>query len=105
MIVVLVVTFSIIAIVGTIFHRRHKRKREYGTASATSGQQHPTHSNLGAWGPSAHSVHNFGGEPGHLTHDSGVLVGGGGIVNEKRKGKERADIARGQSKRLTKERF
>ena len=104
MIVVLVVVFAIIAVVGTIFHRRHKRRRDYGSTAAATGHP-PTHSDLGGWGPSAHSVHNIGGGHDPMPQESGVMTGGDGVLSEKGKGKERADIARGQSKRLTKERY
>ena len=65
MIIVLFVAFLLIGIGGTIWHRRYKRRRDYGDSTAPSGSHTAaSHPEMSQWAPSQYSVHDFGAGPG-----------------------------------------
>ena len=53
MIIVLVLGLILLAVIASLFHKRHRRRRE----AAENLGPHP---NLETWGPAGHNVHDFG---------------------------------------------
>ena len=71
MIIVLAIGLAILALVASLLHKRHRRRRE---AAENLGPR----PDLGTWGPNGHSVHDFG------LQNEGVQ---GGVREEKGKGR------------------
>ena len=83
MLIVLAVGLGAIGIIGTIFYRRYKKRREYGDNTAPRPDLHQ-------WAPNQANVHDFA---------TGTTPANQNALNEKGKGKEAVGVSRGRSGR------
>ena len=71
MLIVLFVAFSLIGVLGTLFYRRHRRRREWSSHPPTRAGLQGSQPDMSFWAPSQRSVHDL--EPGY--------GGGGGVTS------------------------
>lgn len=96
MIVVLIIGFILLAVIGSLLHKRYKRRAE---AAQNPG---PTQ-DFGVWGPNQHSAHNvqdFG--VGADTEKRSETVSGNGKGKEKELEAGTAEVAKDDSSRKLK---
>ena len=72
MLIVLALGLSLIAVVGTLWHRRYRRNRELRSSGGLGSHQ----PNINTWGP------------GQSVHDLGFINGAAAPYQEKRKARE-----------------
>jgi len=94
MVIVLFVAFLLIGVLGTIFYRRHKRKRDYGDTVPVPRDQ------MASWGPNQGTIHDLGGQT--AANGAAATRPTRPAPAETGKGKEKVTLNRVSSRRLKK---